>query len=67
LNLILLGSGSITELGMTPINGFGELKPIIQQAQSIEGRDKNVRTFLCADASSDNTLKISACSLTVPE
>jgi hypothetical protein len=37
LNLIVLGSGSITKLGMIPINGFGELKPTVRQAQSIEG------------------------------
>jgi hypothetical protein len=58
LQLILLGSGSVTELGMSPINGFGELMSIVRQAQLIEGRDENVQTFLCGDASSDSTLNI---------
>jgi hypothetical protein len=37
LQLILLGSGSVTKLGMIPINGFGKLMSTVRQAQLIEG------------------------------
>jgi hypothetical protein len=67
LQLILHKSGSVTELGITPINGFSELRPIVRPAQPIEGRDENVRIFRDRDASYDNALNISACWLTVTD